>query len=172
MLTKSSFHRIRMNVLPQKCSARTFDHKSQVAWRLTAISFAALVLSGCGNGLSSVSGNVTLDGKPLRGSESVRVTVMFYPASGRGAPAAAIADENGEYAVATGSKEGLAPGSYVVTLSAVEFIPSNVPGGMPGRKVLTPERYANAKESGLSADIKPGRNTFDFELSSDAQGRS
>lgn len=143
-------------------------NRYQPAWGLFPVLALGVVVAGCGSGLSSVSGNITLDGQPLAGGENVRITIMFYPASGRGAPAAAIADEDGGYFLSTGSKEGVVPGSYVVTLSAVEFIPSKTPGGMPAKKVLTPSRYANAKKSGLSADVKPGRNTFDFELHSDA----
>jgi hypothetical protein len=131
---------------------------------------ASLVLTGCGGGTSSVSGKLTLDGEPLARTENVSVTIMFYPESGSGAPAAALADEAGGYVLSTGSQQGLAPGNYVVTLSATEFTPPAVAGGMPGNRVLTPARYANPKQSGLRAEVKPGSNTFNFDLRSDANG--
>jgi hypothetical protein len=139
---------------------------------LLPVAILAFFVAGCGNGLSKVSGRITLDGKPLVGAKDVAVTVMFYPESGRGAPAAGLADENGDYYVSTGAKVGLPPGNYVVTLSASKFIPSPG-GGMPSRKILTPSRYADPKLSGLRTEVQPGRNTFDIQLSSsDAAGRS
>lgn len=146
------------------------DSWSRAAWALCSAVMTSIVLTGCGNGLSSVSGTLNLDGTPLARTDNVNVTIMFYPESGSGAPAAAMADETGRYVLSTGSQESLAPGSYVVTLSATEFTPPTAAGGMPNRRVLTPARYANPKQSGLRAEVKPGRNTFDFELSSTTSG--
>jgi hypothetical protein len=95
---------------------------------------------------------------------------MFFPASGSGAPAAALADESGNYSLSTGAQSGLAPGSYVVTLAATEVTPGAA--GEPRKRVITPLRYANPKQSDLRAEVEPGRNTFDFDLRSDAGGRS
>jgi hypothetical protein len=145
--------------------------KRNSKWQLSPILVAFAAWTGCGSGLSSVSGTVTLDGKPLAGSENVRVTIMFFPESGTGAPAAALADESGGYTVSTGSQAGLAPGNYVVTLSATEYRPA-AGGGAPARRVLTPSRYANPKQSGLRAQVEPGRNKFDFNLQSDSRDRS
>ncbi len=122
------------------------------------------LLTGCGGGPSSVSGNVTLDGQPLAGKDQTRVTIMFYPESG-GAPAAALADEYGGYSLATGAQKGLAPGNYVVIIAATESTPAAA-GGMPGKRMITPAKYADPKQSGFHAEVKPGRNTFDFDLKS------
>jgi hypothetical protein len=43
---------------------------------------------------------------------------------------------------------------------------------MPSKTFLTPDRYADPKLSGLRAEIKPGHNTFDIEISSATAGRS
>lgn len=91
---------------------------------------------------------------------------MFYPESGVGAPAAATVDESGEYQLSSGSQNGLAPGPYVVTLSAMELTFPNGPEAEPSRKLLTPMRYAQPKESGLRREVKPGSNRFDLELTS------
>lgn len=141
-----------------------------VSWPRAACSILVMsvALTGCGNGLSSVSGDLTLDDQPLAGSDRVRATIMFYPESG-GAPAAALADESGGYVLSTGAQDGLAPGNYLVIVSATESSPPAVAGGTPSKRVLTPEKYANPKQSGLRAEVKPGRNTFNFDLKSDAK---
>jgi hypothetical protein len=140
--------------------------------RIDWIGFALLpvvVLSGCSDGSANVSGRLTLDGQPLAGNNRVRATIMFYPESG-GAPAAALADESGRFQLATGAKVGLAPGGYAVVVSATESGPA-APGSESAKKrVITPARYADPKQSGFHADVKPGSNTFDFELNSGAKG--
>lgn len=132
---------------------------------------AALILpAGCGSDLASVSGTLTLDGKPLAGTENTNVTIMFYPETGSGAPSAAMTDESGHYKLSTGSQAGIAPGPYVVTLSASEFSEPAPGGGAPRRRILTPAKYANPSQSGLRAEVQPGRNTFDFDLKSEPAG--
>src|SRR5262245_27946407 len=74
---------------------------------LVPLAILACFVTGCGNGLSKVSGRITLDGKPLVSGKDVAVTVLFYPESGRGAPAAGLAHENGDYYVSTGGKVGV-----------------------------------------------------------------
>jgi hypothetical protein len=124
--------------------------------------FCLVVLTGCGDGRSSVSGSVTFDGQPLTKTDSRNVTIMFIPESG-GAPASALVDESGEFALTTGSQAGLPPGKYIVTFAAIEAA-----GGK--KRVITPSRYSNAKESDLRADVQPGSNSFNFELTSKAAG--
>ena len=41
------------------------------------------------------------------------------------------------------------------------------PNAMPIPTLITPVKYKSTQSSGLSAEIKPGRNTFDFALVSD-----
>lgn len=136
---------------------RRFDQSA--VWLLSS-----LLLVGCGDGLGRVSGRLMLDGQPLAGDAQTQVTVMFYPEAG-GAPASGMVDEDGEYSVATGASPGIAPGKYVVIIAATKSSASapNVP---PTKKLITPEKYADPKRSGLTADVQPGRNTFDFALDS------
>jgi hypothetical protein len=110
-----------------------------------------------------------MNGKPLARTENIHVTIMFFPESGGGTPASAVADESGRYALSTGAQTGLAPGKYVVTLAAIEARPTSN-GGAPNKRVITPSRYANPKESDLRADVQPGRNAFDFDLNSTTDG--
>jgi hypothetical protein len=139
--------------------------ENQAAWRVGLLCVASIACAGCGSGLSSVSGKLTLDGQPLARTDQVEITIMFYPESGIGAPAAGIVDESGRYSVFTGRQDGIAPGDYVVTLAAVETKPAG-PGRPPSKRVITPQRYTNPRESELRAAVQPGRNTFDFELTS------
>jgi hypothetical protein len=124
-----------------------------------------LPFNGCGNGLASVSGTVTLDGQPLRGGNGVRGTVYFQPAAG-GSSAVGNLDEMGRYDLSTGSKEGAAPGDYLVTCSVAQIIPSKEPGGTPSGRRITDSKYANAKTSGFRFTVQKGDNEFDISLES------
>lgn len=135
------------------------------AARLTAC--LVTMLTGCGSDLSSVTGTLTLDGRPLAGGETVGVTVLLFPETGVGVPAAGRADESGEYEISTGSQQGIKPGAYLVAISGVEVIPPKTEQEMPGRRQLTPLRYADPKQSGFRVDVKPGSNECDFDLHSD-----
>ena len=137
------------------------------AWRIIGLVGASALLpllSGCGDGLANVSGQVTLNGSPLAGSDTVRGTVYFFPEGGTGAPAVGLVDGEGEYALSTGSKGGVSPGAYVVTVSATELIPPKIAGEAPGGRAITPRRYADPSQSGFRVDVAPGSNVFDFAL--------
>ena len=82
-----------------------------------------LLFAGCGSQYPSVSGTVSLDGKPAAG-----VNVLFVPVSTKENPfpgpfAEATTDENGRYTLVTrdGSK-GATPGMNVVEFYSVELI--------------------------------------------------
>lgn len=95
--------------------------------------FAILCIAfvGCGNGLSSVRGTVTLDGKPLAGNDHLSGTVQFAPENGHGTIAVGDLDANGQYILSSGSRGGVLPGKYLVSVSATEIIPPKIPGGTP-----------------------------------------
>lgn len=122
----------------------------------------AAICGGCSDGRSSVSGSVTLDGQPLTKTDNRTVTIMFTPEAG-GAPASALVDESGSFTLHTGAKAGLDPGKYVVTLAAVEV-------SSTGKRLVAPERYGDPTKSDLRAEVKPGSNDFEFDLTSAAGG--
>jgi hypothetical protein len=126
-------------------------------------------VTGCGSELASVSGTVTLDGEAISGGPELRATVYFSPADGSGTSAVGYLDSAGQYTLSMGSTEGIRPGNYVVAISATKLIPARTPGGMPSGQLITPRKYANARDSGLEAAVQSGRNTFDFALSSKAE---
>ena len=130
--------------------------------------------SGCGGPsdqpeLGQVTGTITLDGKPLSG-----VAVVFQPDNGR--PATGVTDKEGKYELryirdTMGTKIGhnrveIAPQEGEeddpVEASADEVNSSPQPN-RSGRSRI-PARYNIRSE--LEADVKPGENTFDFDLKS------
>ena len=140
------------------------------------VALSALLLSqpGCsGSGdqpeLGQVSGTVTLDGKPLSG-----VAVVFQPESGR--PARATTNAEGKYELkyireTLGTKVGhnrveIAPNEE----GEDDGEPEGDADGPQARRPVNsgkpsiPARYNT--QSQLEADVKPGKNTFDFKLES------
>lgn len=129
-----------------------------------AAAFVLLSISGCGNGLATVTGQVTMNGEPIIGGDNVRATVYLFPEGGTGAPAVGLLNKEGRYKVSTGSQPGVFPGSYVVTISASELIPSRIEGEAGGGRAITPRRYADPSTSGLRVEVGDGSNEFDFDL--------
>lgn len=117
---------------------------------LTSIRFLWSGSGGDHPPMGYVTGNVTLDGKPLP-----RVMVAFFPEKGR--PSTGVADEQGNYEL-----------KYTRQVVGTKIGPSTVhftwETGASGPVI--PERYGLNK-SELRADVKPGENVFDFALQSD-----
>ena len=105
-----------------------------------------------------------LDGQPVGGA-GVSGTVTFSRESG-GALGVGAIDQSGRYEIRTGSQSGVEPGTYKVAISVKRAVPPVNRDAMPGAASISPEKYANAAQSGLRADVKPGRNSIDFALSS------
>ena len=114
--------------------------------------------------MASVSGTVTLDGVPVEGGPDLYGTVAFYREDGGGAPAIGTIEDAGRYELATGTKQGLVPGSYMVGVAVKKILPPAEPGGLTRPQRLSDPKYAKPEESGFRADVKPGGNTFDFAL--------
>lgn len=136
---------------------------------LLTICLIASTFVGCGNGLARVSGNVTIEGEKIDGDESVRATIKFYPESGTGAAGTAVIDESGYYSLRTGSQTGLAPGDYLVSVSALKINPAKDPNYPPSAQPISPRKYANPVTSGLRAEVASGSNEFDFDLVPDPE---
>lgn len=96
-----------------------------------------------------MTGKVTMDGTPL--SEAV---IAFLPENGR--PSTAVVDAAGNYEL-----------FYKKGMAGTKIGPNSVdlswPTGVTGPAI--PSKYAGKSE--LRVDVKPGNNTFDFELKSD-----
>jgi len=130
----------------------------RIVCALVLAAVVCLEVSGCGNGLAQVSGQVTLDGVPVKGGkEGARVTVQFQPANGVGANGIGLADANGNYTIGTGSQFGVTPGEYYVSCT-VNSLDANGPKADP--------KFSSTKTSGLKFTIAPGRNECNIPLQS------
>jgi len=111
---------------------------------------------GCDDGRPSrvpVSGQVTVDGKPLEFG-----TIAFF-AGGGGRPGGATLAEGGRYSVSMYElNDGLAPGKYSVTVSAVDWF-SEAAG-----RWHAPKRYKDAGTSGLEVEITEETTDLNFDL--------
>lgn len=137
---------------------------------LFATCLSLLVVAGCQQRPTTVSGAVTLDGKPLTIASDTRGTIVFNPDGGRGTVATGLLDATGHFDLATGSSNVVAPGEYYVTISVAQLLPKSDQGEQ-GSQLVTPAKYASARESGLAATVIDGENHIDFHLHSDASSR-
>ena len=122
---------------------------------MAATCLAILLLSGCGRGdrppLGTVSGTVTLDGKPLTGAR-----LIFEPAAG-GRASTGLTDDKGRYELIYIRKDkGAKVGAHLVRISIAD--------SDAGNAELLPDRYNS--RSVLKAEVKQGHNTVDFPLAS------
>jgi hypothetical protein len=127
-----------------------------------------LLLCGCGGGesydLAPVSGQVTLDGKPL-----ANVRVGFQPASGEAAPgpgSAGVTDADGRYTlqvVSASSKKGAVPGKHIVRMNLIaeEDSADDVDASMSSS--LPPQAVNGSLTYDVPAD---GTDAADFDLTS------
>lgn len=137
--------------------------------RATSLGVAAglcVLLSACGGEqgpeMATVKGKVTFQGKPLSAG-----TVNFTPNDPNGAPANANIAPDGTYSLqTTNPDDGARVGSYKVTISGKDPNAMNtaLPGAPVEVKSIVPEKYEDPAQSGLTADVKSGSNTFDWAL--------
>lgn len=127
-----------------------------------------MLVAGCSRlqPVHPVGGRVTLDGKPLLDAQ-----ISFRP--NQGPEAFATLDGDGRYRLSTrAAGDGAVAGEHVVTLSQVTVglvlapdQPPQLEKPTPGARPV-PARYVSAETSDLRVTVKPGTNSFDFELSS------
>jgi hypothetical protein len=127
---------------------------------LLLLGMATALAVGCGGKPASVSGVVTLDGKPLE-----RGIVGFTPVAG-GMRAAGVIESDGGYSLSTNRDAGLETGEYLVTVVAREPGARTDQGPPIPGPYITPQRYAVEATSGLRFEVASGRNTIDIALTS------
>jgi len=120
----------------------------------------ALLAAGCGGPRTApVCGKITVAGQPAK-----RGNVTFLPDESKGTSGKAATGDiqpDGTYTLGTfGTDDGALVGHHRVIVSgrAIEDDESRPPDD------LIPPRYASPQRSGLTAEVKPGRNTLDFDL--------
>jgi hypothetical protein len=120
--------------------------------------FAMLIATGCGDGRPSrvpISGQVLIDGKPLRlGS------IRFYPEVGRASTGRM--DEQGRFKLSCYENgDGALVGRHAVSISASEEV-----GDLKVRWHI-PKKYARPETSGLECIVEKPSDAVRFELSWD-----
>ncbi|MCI0333903.1 MAG: hypothetical protein L0228_11850 [Planctomycetes bacterium] len=144
-------------------STHPWTHPIAVSQRVaTALLLActALAMIGCGSSgpeLGTVSGIVTLDGKPLEGA-----TVQFAPSLGRLSRGRTGAD--GKYQLSyVGSEMGALLGEHKVTITSA-WEEEDPLKGITHHPERLPPRYHT--KSDLKRTVEAGHNTFDFATES------
>ena len=137
-------------------------------------------LFGCGERLPFdvivVTGTVTVDGQPMEG-----ISITFIPLGDNGLAAFDVTDAQGRFRLSSPQApvgSGAVPGEYAPTFSKMEVEehpPTASPeeaqrlyGNAPPKIThLIPERYGNAKTSGIEpVKVEKGKkNAFSFDLS-------
>ena len=140
-------------------------------WILCCVTMSSMGCGGSGGSsrpMGDVTGIVTYQNKPVVGAN-----IVFLPTT-RDTPAgAAITDSGGRYKLSvSGHQTGAVTGSYQVSIALNAPYDGPIPEGMspemakenfPG-KPLIPQKYFAAATSKLTAEVKPGSNTFNFVL--------
>ncbi len=145
---------------------------------------AILPFTGCGGGMTPVTGVVTLDGKPL-----AEATVTFISEDGK-TVASGQSDDTGTFTLTSGNAPGAFPGTYKVTVTKYpkvvgmspglqggggmdkdylnnmkkEMSKMGVPGGA-GAKVELPAVYAAIEKTPLTCKV-PADGPVKLELKS------
>jgi hypothetical protein len=118
---------------------------------------------GAGEGLVPVAGKVTVDGKPLGTG-----AVTFHPdaAKGNTTPHVPVGmlDDQGNYKLMSGSREGAPPGWYKVTVTAQEPPDEKNPYAPP--KSLINPKFGDVQTSGLAVQVveNPAPGVYDFKV--------
>lgn len=141
-----------------------------IAFALVVAGLLAAPLLGCRGAdslpLAKVRGTVTLEGAPL-----TKGSIQFMPDNSqgtRGPMATGQIGADGKFVLMTSTPgDGAQVGFYKVVVNCWEetlFDPQN-PKPAPPPKSLIPERYANERTSGLTAEVKSDTpNDFTFNL--------
>lgn len=126
-----------------------------------------LLLSFCGcsdDGLTRVSGNVSLEGKPLPDG------YIFFTGEDGIAIATGIIKNGAYQLMQSASMEGILPGEYLVRIDSwiVEPMAVQADGSFAKGESRIPKKYNSSATSELTAAIpeKTRKITFDFDLKS------
>ena len=138
-------------------------------WLVTVI---GLCLGGIGcsrkppvGELASVSGQVTLDGRPLAGGCVTFVPELAETDGFR--PGVTQVNVRGEFEIGGAEKRprGLRPGRYKITVLAMQRNADDP--NAPIAELALPEAYVDPQSTPLSADLHPGNNQVDLRLATE-----
>jgi hypothetical protein len=139
---------------------------SRVAARSRSARWLGLVLmiSGCGSvEYPAVTGRVTLDGEPLPDA-----VISFMPVDEQGVPTLGVTDSRGVYTLEqTADATGAPAGKYTVRITTYREGRPEADPPIVGAAERVPAQY-NVRTT-LKAEVRPGENVLDFELSSQGE---
>lgn len=129
---------------------------------LLSISLSVLVGCGPNDGLTAISGEVLLDGKPLE-----KGSISLQPVDGKGVSAGGDIS-NGRFTART------SPGNLAVQINSMVDVEKKNPtkeeierGLHIDKKEIIPAEYNRASK--LRIEVTPEKKTFNFSLSSDGK---
>jgi hypothetical protein len=135
----------------------------RAVWALSLMLVLALV-PGCNrnpHNLAEVEGTVLIEGKPVPG-----LTLTFQPDSDVATTSVAYTDERGDYYCQyTRDLRGAYIGKHTVSIN--HWPPDDYPRDAIRYRI--PARYNTNSE--LQIEVKPGHNTFDWDVKLDTQAR-
>lgn len=122
------------------------------------------LIAGCNSkDWAYVDGTITLNGNPVGPG-----TIMFEPkstADTRAPSGVGNFAEDGKFKIrSAGGRDGLPPGEYLVIIDGKSKESSGNENVAPTQNSEIPPKYVNANASGLTASLRPGDNTVDFDL--------
>jgi hypothetical protein len=125
---------------------------------------ALAIVPGCNrnpHNLAEVEGSVLIEGKPVRG-----LTLTFQPESEVATTSVAYTDAEGNYYCQyTRDLRGAFIGKHTVSIN--HWPPDDYPRDAIRYRI--PARYNTNSE--LQIEVKPGRNTFDWDVQLDTPAR-
>jgi hypothetical protein len=143
-------------------------------WAVLLLFPLGLMVAGCGRSSeATVTGKVTYKGQPLKGGS---VSLI----SEAGGVVRSTIEEDGSYKITkapvgpakvTVDTKALRPvnqkavkGPYANANAPQEVLPKSAKGGDASRYVAIPARYADPEKSGLTVEVKSGKNEQNIEL--------
>ncbi len=133
----------------------------RIALSTAAATFLLVLLAGCGGGTTTLEGQVTFGGQPVDGG-----AIVLIP-QGSKDPATGARIVNGKY-VATAKADKLPPGTYKVQINWLKPTGKKVKSETDADQMVDETQEVIPLEynvqSKLTAEIKSGSNTANFEL--------
>jgi hypothetical protein len=127
--------------------ARDLDVNRQLKRWMLGLVLVIAGVAGCG-GPESLSGSVTLDGKPLAGA-----AVVFFPEQSDAETVVGATDENGRFVITPAAGDSIAYGKYkVIVTKREDLTPAQIDAFVTPKELLPP-KYSDLSKTELSAEV-------------------
>jgi hypothetical protein len=118
------------------------------------------VLAGCDSDAGRVAGRVTFDGQSVEG-----VGLVFHPDFEGGTIATGKTDADGYYkAMLSHSKQGVLVGKHHITF---QYDDDEDNENATDAGIIIPSQYTSSDSTPCTIEIRPGSNTFNYDIKSD-----